>query len=252
MRKVLATLALFLVVPSLPAADVAAPKTVYTAKEPKQSQVLIARQETGSTAYGTGSAIAYESGKTLILTNAHVARDNTAKYSIWFKGKQYDATYLGGQKVTLTQKFNPDGSVSYSIAFEDDIDLALLTVDVEVPTVPLAADNAKEGERIRQWGFSRFTDVKNEPGYKTGKVSDQCSAKNTTGTLPSDNGDSGSGLFNDANELVAVTAWGTTENEALRTIAMNNRTVRDFLRGKAGKLFPRLGARVAKVVEMPQ
>ncbi len=258
MKRLLCTLALFFAIPviSVPAAPPAA--AAVPATFPKQSEVLIARESPVwlapgqvETAYGTGSCIAYENGKSLLLTNAHVAKDPLSKYKVWFKTKEYKATYLSGMKVTEDLKFLPNGTVSITQDFEDDVDLALLVVSVEIPVVEISAKNAVLDTTLHQWGFSGFKNVEDAPRYRTGKVSPVATEKHTTSNVPSAPGDSGSGQFNDKGELVAVTAWGTESDPDRHTIAMSALTVRKFLKDRLDT-FPKLRLRLVGVVQMPK
>lgn len=117
----------------------------------------------------------------------------------------------------------------------DGPDLALLVVDAELPTVRLAAAPPRADARIRQWGFAGLTG-KDEPPLKVGLVKDPSCF---FGTLDCRPGDSGSGLFDDDDNLVAVTNARPNSEQEKGVYAVPHEKVRAFLRAKSAG-FPRL------------
>lgn len=185
----------------------------------------------GVTSYGSGTPLASENAKTLVLTNAHVVRDGTRPITVTAKGKAYVARYVTGSTVTDT------GPNTISV---DGPDLCILEVDANLGGVTLADESPAIGARVFQCGFGGSQDGK--PIVKSGVVSVNPTAKSyLASTIPAAQGDSGCGVFNADGQLVGVTWGGNTV-----ALAETATTVRTFVLKAANKfrLFPRLRDRL--------
>lgn len=134
--------------------------------------------------YGSGTVLASEDGKSLVVTNHHVVPTNIAGVVVIHKEKEYPARLL--------------------VTGNDDVDLSLLIVDVKLPAAPLATKLPKLGDKVRHWGSTS--------GPAEGKVTGATASLPTPSldsTLSSIPGDSGAGVFDTDGKLVAVN-WGRT------------------------------------------
>lgn len=156
----------------------------------------------GSWSGGTGTVIASEAGKSLILTNAHVvpsaAHPITVTY--WSEGHAWrqEATYLGGSSVD---------DIRPGLIHVNGPDLALLSVNASLHPVEIAAAIPAQGESVRLYGFGGASET--EPTEKRGRVLPEPGwvEPATKTSIETINGDSGAGILNDRGELVAV-HWG--------------------------------------------
>jgi S1-C subfamily serine protease len=204
------------------------------AADPARTTVSVLRDLGGGRSRaGTGTVIACEAGKSLVLTNAHVADAADGVYTVTHAGTAYPATYVGGSAVSYT---TPNSSRI------EGPDLALVSVETTLPAATLAPDAPRAGDRVRLWGFGGRL-AEQGAVEKAGQALDSAGYVEPTfvSTTDTTSGDSGSGVFNDAGELVAV-HWGGAERQAY---AVPLGTVRSFLREKARESFPRLTERVA-------
>lgn len=156
-----------------------------------------------SSAHGSGTVIASEGGKSLVLTNAHVVE--SAQYPVTIVHTDadgipwsYPATYVAGSYVS---------HVGHTLTI-DGPDLALLQVDYTLPAAELADAIPAAGTPVQLWGFGGSL-YGTTPVHRTGYVDKdpgfvEPATKTTIATI---NGDSGSGVFNRAGQLVAV-HWG--------------------------------------------
>ncbi|MDB5312640.1 MAG: hypothetical protein JWO38_6842 [Gemmataceae bacterium] len=207
--------------------------------DPKASTVYVRRDLGGGmAACGTGTVIASEAGCSLILTNAHVVEDAARPVTIIHETDgqpwSYTATYLGGSSVSTTGP----GSIHVN-----GPDLCLLSVNFELPAVEIATDLPAPGTPVRQYGFGgRMPGHK--PTEKVGVViAPRISSPCLNTTIPSQSGDSGSGIFNADGQMVGV-CWGAGECQyAVRLDAVHAFTV-SVLDGRKG-WFPRLKERLA-------
>lgn len=196
----------------------------------------------GATAGGTGTVIAAENGKSLILTNAHVvpsaAHSITVTY--WCDRKPWTskATYIAGSSVD---------DVGPSLIRVNGPDLALLSIDADLHPVEIADAIPAAGESVSLYGFGGTGSVV-YPRQKNGEVLRDDNWRTTAGdpiartSIESTHGDSGSGIFNDRGQLVAV-LWG---GGAVRLDTVHAFTVTTLSSGGRGPgLFPRLHARLA-------
>ncbi len=204
------------------------------AADPSRSTVFIQRDLGGGRGRaGTGTVVACEGGKSLVLTNAHVADDPDGTYTVTHAGRAHPATYVAGSPVRHTSP------TSMQI---DGPDVALLAVEATLPAATIAPEVPRPGDRVRLWGFGGRSAAQGA-AEKAGQTLDAAAYVEPTFVSDADttSGDSGSGVFNDAGELVAV-HWG---GDGQRAHAVPLGTVRAFLRDKSGKSFPRLSERMA-------
>lgn len=169
----------------------------------------------GRTAGGTGTAIAAENGRTLVLTNAHVAQaGRPTRVTYWHEGKPYEspARFLEGSTVT--------DSGPNQIAVHGP-DLALLVLEgAELRTVELAAAIPGPGESVSLFGFGGAGLNGTVPIHKTGRTLAPDGWQTMAGdpiqrtSIQTVNGDSGAGIFNEAGQLVAV-HWGGNDKKKL-------------------------------------
>jgi S1-C subfamily serine protease len=194
--------------------------------------VLIESKSETEYSAGSGTVIAYENGKSLILSVAHVVDDPKAKLTVTHKGKAHKATYLwASPTIELTL---PDGK---KVPIIDGPDLALLTVDAELPVMKLAATPAKVGDEVKTFGFAggpKFADK--GPYPKIGKVVD---AEGVWASPDARRGDSGSGLLNSKDELVGVVHSRSADADEPGLLAVPLNEVKKFLLEKA-EGFPKL------------
>lgn len=144
---------------------------LLTPADPAASCVRITRPGVG----GSGTVVACENGKSLVLTARHVCNDDfDAPLTVTVgDAKQYPAKLA---------------------AYDTLSDLALVRVDAELPAVAVAAACPPDGTPVRQWGCTGGG--KRNP--KAGVTTDGGA------TIQANDGDSGCGVFA-GNELVAVT-----------------------------------------------
>jgi hypothetical protein len=128
----------------------------------------------GGTGHGSGTVVASENGKSLILTARHVADDS------------FDTNLT----VTVGDKSHPAKLVAYDTAS----DLAAVEVGIELPVVAVAAKCPPVGTPVRQWGCTHG----GARQFKTGDLTGYGA------TIQADSGESGCGVFA-GNVLVAVT-----------------------------------------------
>jgi S1-C subfamily serine protease len=174
--------------------------------------------------------VACEGGRSLVLTNAHVVPGAEARVTVTAGGRQYRAKYLAGSKVTTWD--NGDGTGGMEI---EGPDLALLTVEAELPAAELAPGAPGKGDRVRQWGYAG-RGASEGPREKAGRVTDPAGL---WGTLDQRPGDSGAGLFDDAGRLVGVSHGRPAGEGEVGVVAVPLAAVQKFLRERAGA-FPRL------------
>lgn len=253
-KRFLAALALILFAAPSFAQPVAAPPREL----PRAADLLANSDPSASTVFvhmavgngkgwaGTGTVVACEGGKSLVLTNAHVVPHGANPITVRHGNDTYPATFVAA------------GS-RHGRGYEPD--LCLLVVDAEMPAVEIADSPPRIGERLRQWAFGgqRFGAG---PTFKVGVVADpvrpdgsRLVGGDVESSLPTQSGDSGSGVFNDAGELVGVTwaagpgyeengRWVGTDPQRQHS-AVPLAKVRAFVKTHAAKLFPRLAVRLA-------
>lgn len=194
------------------------PDVVLEVKPPE----CVVRVNVG-TAGGSGTVIASEDGKSLVLTNQHVAA-HAGNVSVNHKGKDFNATLL-------------------STNAGDD--LALLLVDVELPAAVMADAEPDVGTEVEQWGYDWRGQGKwiHKTGKYKGVTNFTSEAIETS--IESISGDSGCGIFNKAGQLVAVN-WG--RHEWGGQLGTRLKKVVAFLKAAPTRAFNRLNTRLNKVV----
>lgn len=213
---------------------------VVKEKAPLAHAVVYVMQDMGNgrTAAGTGTAIAVENGKTLVLTNAHVAQAGYShSVTYWSEGKPYTspAKFIEGSQVTDA------GGNTIRIHGPD---LALLEVNAELRTAELADEIPAPGQAVSIYGFGGAGVYGTVPIHKTGRTLAEDGARTMAGdpiartSIETVNGDSGAGIFNDAGQLVAV-HWG---GGAVRLDTVHSFTVNVLHRNG---LFSRFKDRIA-------
>lgn len=212
MKRLLSIAVLLILVPLAPAG-------------PKKSSVYVERNIDNSTYNaGTGTVISVEDGQSLILSAAHVVPDEGKGLTVTLKGKSYKAKYLAGSKVTEVQ-IKPN---VYQITI-DGPDLAVLIVDAELPVAKLAKEGPAKGDRLRQWGYAN-RQATDGPDYKEGTVETPDLLFATVDARP---GDSGAALFNDDDEVAALTSARPANPEAKGVYAVPLTEIRQFLKDNA-------------------
>jgi len=166
---------------------------------------------------GSGTVIWYEDGYSIILTARHVTKIK-GEMTVVHKGKTY-AAVRGMESATA--------------------DLAVVWVKAKLPTADVAAVEPKVGDDLHHWGTTT--------GAATGKALHYRVYPEYGRALRSDYrvdpGDSGSGVFNADNELVAVNIAYEEDyvtKERMWSVAMAGDAVRGFLADYAAALDPRL------------
>jgi S1-C subfamily serine protease len=140
--------------------------------------------------WGSGTVVQCKEGWAYILTNKHVAPDRGDYLFVWKDGKSYRAEW---------------------VAADSEADLALIRIRAKLPAAKLAGAVPKVGEECQQWGFPGAGRMRAKSGQarERGSVKDT-SYKETDKYDPlivgyqAEHGESGSGVFNEAGELVGV------------------------------------------------
>lgn len=183
---------------------------------------------------GSGTPIYSGEGKTLVLTNAHVATQDCTSFTVVVPtGKTYAARRLDGSNV---RHKTPTEIVI------DGVDLAILEVEGELGAVQIAASAPAVNEQVWQFGYGGGVG----PTVRTGYVmSSPFSEPTLCSSIPCIQGDSGSGVFNVRGELVGVTHGGTADGR-IPHMAVPMAAVRAFAaKPLLARLFPRLSDRLA-------
>ena len=162
----------------------------------------------GAAFVGSGTVIASERGKSLVLTNRHVAPSAAGTKTVKVGGKGYAGKWLAAAK---------------------DADLALIEIEASLPRVILAFDTPARNEPVWYVGHSRAGGIcRNGLCYGVNGRGD------TTGIhfmvmTRADGGDSGAGVFDAKGRLFAV-VWARDERFN-STLSVHGWNVRRFLRG---------------------
>lgn len=183
---------------------------------------------------GSGTPIVCEGGKTLVLTNAHVARQDRTTFTVYAGSKAYKAKRVDGSTVR---------NIAPSLIDIDGVDLAVVEVNAELGAVTVASHAPAIGDAVFEWGFG-IVQPDGTPARRSGTVvSNPFSTPTLTSTINCVSGDSGSGVFNTNGELVGV-SHGAGAGYAHHAVPLSE--VRRFLgRPLLSKLFPRLSDRLA-------
>lgn len=210
------------------------------------ASVYITVQHADGSAHGTGTVIAAENGRSLILTNAHVVPSGRNRITVtyWCDRRPWtqEATYLGGSSVD---------DIGPSLIRVNGPDLAMLSVNADLMPVEIADAIPAVGDSVRLYGFGGTTSVVS-PTLKSGRVLREDGSQTTAGdpiartSIATVNGDSGAGILDAEGRLVAV-HWG---GGAVRLDTVHAFTVQVLERkGLFAKLRARLAARrIAKAV----
>ena len=225
MRTMLTLLGALLLLTSAPAQEPAAGIKVY--KDSVGSVVWIQSTRSKGLASGSGTLIDVE--RKLVLTNFHVVEDNP-KATILF------AEFKDGRPIA-ERKYYIDrakrlGIAGKVVALDRSADLALIQLE-SLPegakAMPLAKVSPESGETIHSignagssgalWGYVRGTvravyRKKWQAKLGEGKVA-SFEAKIIEADSPTNPGDSGGPLLNDAGELIGVTQGGATNANAI-------------------------------------
>jgi S1-C subfamily serine protease len=136
------------------------PPTAFTvtppaavAADPSASTVYVhCDRGNGTGQAGTGTVIACEDGRSLVLTNAHVV-EGPGGISVTHGKTVYPATYLAGSKVTYF--LYPDRTLGLRT---EGPDLALVTVDAVLPAAPIADEEPAAGSAGQLVAVHRSSD----------------------------------------------------------------------------------------------
>lgn len=177
---------------------------------------------------GSGTVIASEQGKSLVMTNRHVVQDGTGQVHVDNGGRRYP------------------GQV---IATDTKADLAIILVDATLPVAQLASSLPPKGAKVMQWG--RDSRYDNRFVLKEGvALGVRDGRKDFESTIESYLGDSGCGVFDEQGRLVAVN-WGGRAHDAETGLPIPGSggqacvviaDVVRFLRVSAREAFPRFAA----------
>lgn len=197
------------------------------AADPAASCGKVSVPEGMSVASGSGTVVACEGGKSLVLTNRHVCPRLGAGPSFELSGKRYSA---------------------FCCCVDDRADLALLLVDAELPACVVAAKCPADGTEVRQYGHPYAGPQKPKQGLIQRFMGWLRDGRPVTHSgIQTEQGDSGCGVFA-GNELVAVT-WG--EGGSCVHLADVRRLLGVF--AEKTKAFPKLGAAMrAATVDAPK
>lgn len=205
---------------------------VLPAANPEAASVYVTHQRVGSTGHGSGTVVACENGVALVLTNRHVCPDQGQSIVVkWTHGGTAFARWL---------------------CVDEWADLAALAVAVpnDCEVCPPARRAPEAGESVVQFGYSvtpgplrRIGMALKQDGWRSLSGLQDWTA--STGSQP---GDSGSGVFNEKGQIVAV-VWGGDTSRA-RCVML--RDVRRFLRGPLLRpWFPKFQATLVESPEPP-
>jgi hypothetical protein len=194
------------------------PPAAAKAADPSSASVRVGYRVGAVQAWGTGTVLACEGGKSLVLTNRHVCPDAKGKATVVKDGWEYPAAF---------------------VAADAAADLALVETEWELPAAAgIAAAEPAPGTRLTMWGYGGNwapTRKAGPLGPVRGRRVDDGSEVGQAGVVSVD-GDSGSGLFDAAGRLVAVVWGGDGRTAATVPLAY----VRSFVRGKCGGQYPEL------------
>lgn len=230
MRCLLPLIAIFVLTPGAGALPVAAgPKLPLAVTIDSQTDASAACVRVQWGQYGgSGTCLATESGKSLVLTCNHVFSDGgigayPQDCTVQHKGKVYTATAVAGDR---------------------EADLALVVVDGELPCADIESDNAAIGTEVWHRGIGSGGGsgrVASVPGI--GRYQWVESSCHFAADMPSVSGDSGAGVFTVTGRLVAVHngRFGAAGDLARGTPLT---PVRNFLRATARFTFPGFAARL--------
>jgi hypothetical protein len=174
---------------------------------------------------GSGTVVACEAGRSLVVTNRHVVPSARYGVRVECQGKLYPVTFHAAHPAA---------------------DLAILVVPAELPCAEVADAEPAPGAEVRQWGRAWYGQGRPVPKAGRWVGIDRFRVRGTAiarTTLDNHSGDSGAGVFH-AGKVVAVT-WGVRGHSVCLA------DLRAFLRDRAAALFPRLAERLSKPAEKP-
>lgn len=217
--KRLTLLALLAAGPLAAADPLPPPKAV----DPGDSVVRVCRADGhGTFGFGTGTCIACENGKSLVVTNRHVCPDPGARIVVQRVGKTYEAKLIS----------------------VDTADLAVLEVEGELVPCEVAESEPPVGAMVEMYAHPKGTDQRYAAGQWVGgsgaNVHHTCAIGTVTGT-------SGGAVFY-RGKVVAV-HWGAGLDGRLYAVPLAR--VRGFVGRVCHTLFPRLTARLAARLASP-
>lgn len=156
---------------------------------------------------GSGTVVAKDGETRYVLTNKHVVSATDKKVWVIYDRKRYDAKFI---------KAHPD------------VDLALVSVQIDAEPVVLAATEPKEGDEIKHFGKATGPQEGKVTGWTNFQSSDGVVMDSSVFSVP---GDSGAGLFNSKGQLVSV-HYGRKGPPEGETVAISVRlsNVRAFLK----------------------
>jgi S1-C subfamily serine protease len=228
--------------------DKPAPANVYKSWVKSVAWVVIPKSPTQ---VATGSASLIDLSERLILTNYHVVRDDESAF-VFFPQFDKNGVVLNDRTHYLRQVAAGGGPKGKVIAKDPKRDLAVIKLDAlpkGVPAIRLARDGVGPSDRIHcignpgvSGGLWSYTpgDVKNVVPIKMRTRSRNAPADSfevdaymIENTAPTNEGDSGGPVLNDAGEQVGVTQ-GYASGEGARAIsyAVDLREIKQFLKEK--------------------
>lgn len=146
--------------------------------------------ETGFGSTGTGFGIAYQEGSTFIMTAGHVCEPLSKKpgYKTVFYIVTIDGKKIAG-KETIISKTQ---------------DLCLIKVDELIPIIKVAKIEPKTGDKISYSGYPLGVYIPGTLHYFDGYMGGKDIEENHLYNIPAVGGSSGSPIYNQEGELVAV------------------------------------------------
>lgn len=176
---------------------------------------------------GSGTVIAVEEGKAIVLTAHHVVGS--------------------ARTVTVDFPFRPvQGRV---IANGGAIDLAAIEVDAPswITCVPVADSPPPNGSHVTQVGFPHGWGPVTRSGQIHGTAGAIAGSQVNGYSFDIQPGDSGSGAFNDDGQLVGVCNWGGTG----QCLSVSVRDINAFISQRCQPLFPNLFKRLRHPANPP-
>lgn len=208
---------------SPPAAQVAAPTP-----DPSAACVRVSWKQWSA----SGTCIASEDGKSLILTCNHLF------YEQPYAGAPFQ---LGAYPLTSTVTVRGKTYTATAIAGDADADLALVEVDAVLPVADIAPELPQSGSKVQHYGLGS--------GGGVGKVLPVPTNVSRPSMMflydaKSDSGDSGAGVFDEFGRLCAVHCGrdGTARSSPSRGTPVTS--VRVVVKQHTPRLFSRLRARL--------
>ena len=207
---------------------------------PRDSAVRVHRMITSTTAdTGSGVVVATADGVSAVVTNQHVCPDGGIGISVEHGGTAYRAEFAGA---------------------DARHDVAVVLVRAELPPADLADGDAAPGTPVRQFGFGGGRGFHVKAGTVAGTETMVYPGDNrrrvSTMSIAAENGDSGSGVYDPDDKLVAVTFGVAVAGFPGEVVVNPGRavpvsTVRPVAYELTGKRFPRLRPRASDTPDRP-